>query len=231
MNVEQIDESELLKKIIEKGSWEEILYYIVSIENLDPWNLDLVKLTDSFLEFLKRVKELDFRIPAKVLFIAVILLKLKVESLLHKEEKKVEESIEKYSEMPEIDLSSIKLEPPLKRLPKTQVTIDELIRALRKVLEFKEKKFRRIFFARKKVEKNIQIEDIEKRIEKVFLEIKNKMGKREMLNFKELVEKWEKEKIIFYFIPLLHLEMKGKVTIWQEEFFKDLFIRLSTPSF
>ena len=155
MEVELKNEEELLRKIIEKESWEEILYYIVSIENLDPWNLDLVKLAESFIKFLKRAKELDFRIPAKVIFIAVILLKLKVESLFEKEEEEKLENVVKQTESLEFDLSSINLEPPLKRLPKSQVTIDELIKALKKVLEFREKKFRREFFARRKVERNV----------------------------------------------------------------------------
>jgi len=225
---QQISEEELLKKIIEKQSWEDIIYYIVSIENLDPWNLDLVKLADSFIAFIKRVKDLDFRIPAKVVFIAVILLKLKVETLLRKEEEKVEQAMkeEKRIEIPDIDLDSIKLAPPLKRLPKTQVTVEDLIHALKKVVEFRERKYRREFFARRRVEKNIGVEDVEKRIEKVLYKIEEKIKEgREKINFKELVEEWNREKIIFYFTPLLHLEMKRKIETEQEEPFKDLYIK------
>ncbi|MCD6483401.1 MAG: segregation/condensation protein A [Candidatus Aenigmarchaeota archaeon] len=225
---QQISEEELLKKIIEKQSWEDIIYYIVSIENLDPWNLDLVKLADSFIAFIKKVKDLDFRIPAKVVFIAVILLKLKVETLLRKEEEKVEQAMkeEKRIEIPDIDLDSIKLAPPLKRLPKTQVTVEDLIHALKKVVEFRERKYRREFFARRRVEKNIGVEDVEKRIEKVLYKIEEKIKEgREKINFKELVEEWNREKIIFYFTPLLHLEMKRKIETEQEEPFKDLYIK------
>ena len=56
--------------IVEKESWEEIIYYIVNVQNIDPWNVDLVKLTDNFLKFIKAAKDLDFRIPAKIVFIA-----------------------------------------------------------------------------------------------------------------------------------------------------------------
>jgi len=225
---QQISEEELLKKIIEKQSWEDIIYYIVSIENLDPWNLDLVKLADSFIAFIKRVKDLDFRIPAKVVFIAVILLKLKVETLLRKEEEKAEQAVkeEKRIEIPDIDLDSIKLAPPLKRLPKTQVTVEDLIHALKKVVEFRERKYRREFLARRRVEKNIGVEDVEKRIEKVLHKIEEKIKDgREKINFKELVEEWNREKIVFYFTPLLHLEMKKKIETEQEEPFKDLYIK------
>lgn len=227
-NFQNISEEELLKRIIEKQSWEDIIYYIVSIENLDPWNLDLVKLADSFMDFIKKVKNLDFRIPAKVVFVAVVLLKLKVETLLRKEEQKTEEQkiSEKTIEIPDIDLENIKLSPPLKRLPKTQVTVEDLIKALRKVVEFREKKYRKEFFARKRVEKNISVENVEQRIEKVLYKINEKIKEgREKINFKEIVEKWDREKIIFYFTPILHLEMKRKIETEQEEPFKDLYIK------
>ena len=63
-------EEDILKTIIEKESWEEIIYYIVSLENLNPWDVDLVKLTERFIKFVQSVQDLDFKIPAKVVFIS-----------------------------------------------------------------------------------------------------------------------------------------------------------------
>ena len=37
-----VEEESLLKMVLEKENWEEILYQIVSLENIDPWNVDLV---------------------------------------------------------------------------------------------------------------------------------------------------------------------------------------------
>ena len=85
------EEENILKMIIEKESWEEIIYYIVNVENLDPWNVDLVKLTDRFLNFINNVKELDFRIPAKIVFVVAVLLRLKADNLSIFVEKEKEE--------------------------------------------------------------------------------------------------------------------------------------------
>ena len=85
-------EENILQLIIEKENWEEVIYHIVSIENLNPWDVDLIKLTDSFLNFVQKIQELDFRIPAKIVFVAAVLLRLKADYLsLFEEEETVEE--------------------------------------------------------------------------------------------------------------------------------------------
>ena len=45
------------------------------------------------------------------------------------------------------------------------------------------------------------------------------------IGFKKLVKNWTKDKIVYNFIPLLHLEQKEKITTEQEEMFKELFVR------
>ncbi|MEM7827586.1 MAG: segregation/condensation protein A, partial [Candidatus Aenigmatarchaeota archaeon] len=88
-------EENILKTIIEKESWEDVIYYIVSLEQLNPWDVNLVKLTDSFIKFIKNAEDLDFRIPAKVIFVAAILLRLKADylSIFEEEEESVEEML------------------------------------------------------------------------------------------------------------------------------------------
>jgi segregation and condensation protein A len=128
-------EENILQLILQKESWEEVIYHIVSIENLNPWDIDLVKLADSFLNFIQKIQELDFRIPAKIVFVAAILLRLKADYLSLFEE---EESVEEIAKtQPFVDLgidpNLIQLGVPIRRIPKRQVTIEELINALRKL--------------------------------------------------------------------------------------------------
>src|SRR3989344_644364 len=138
------EEENILKMIIEKESWEEIIYYIVNVENLDPWNVDLVKLTDRFLNFINNVKELDFRIPAKIVFVVAVLLRLKADnlSIFVEKESAVEEVLREQRPFEQlgIDPNLVKLGYPMKRIPKRQVTLDELMTALRKALVVQEKK-------------------------------------------------------------------------------------------
>lgn len=221
-----IKEENILKVIIEKESWEEIIYYIVSIEKLDPWDVDLVKLTDGFIKFLSQVEELDFRIPAKVVFVACILLRLKAESLILFEDSERFDESEKTKE--EIKMLEIReLGVPLIRIPKRQVTLEELIVALRKALTVVERREERKRRARIRVEAEITGENIKERIEKVMNKINELVVNlnREKIAFRELVPKWERKEIVYNLIPILHLDQDRKIETEQEEIFKEIWIK------
>ncbi|MEM5799171.1 MAG: ScpA family protein [Candidatus Aenigmatarchaeota archaeon] len=227
----KLTEQDLLKTVMESESWEEVIYNIVSIEGLDPWDIDIIKLTDSFLKYIENIKMLDFRIPAKIVFVAAILLKLKTETLFpkQKEEEIVLSEIneDEFKEIRE-KLHQIKLTPPLERMPTRTVTLDELLEALRKAMKVKERKEYRRHALGKKMANHINIseEDIEKRIENLLKEIEDltKMLKKEKVEFSKLVDKWERNEIVKYFLPLLYLANRGDVTAEQEEFFKEIYI-------
>lgn len=227
MRNENLSEESILKIIIEKESWEQILYYIVNVEKIDPWNVDIVKLCDGFINFIKKVKELDFRIPAKVVFVAAILLRLKIEYLMKKEEEKIEDREEEIPSFFEFDIDKLKLAYPVKRIPKVQITLEELLIALKKAMEIEKKKRERKNILKEKLVKNIDFEeDITRRIEIVLKKIEEKSKNREKVPFNEIVEKWESEEIVKNFVPLLHLEKNEKIYTEQPELFKEIFISL-----
>lgn len=222
------EEENILQLIIQKESWEEVIYHIVSIENLDPWDIDLVKLTESFLNYINRIKELDFRIPAKIVFVAAVLLRLKADYLSIFEEEETIEEVAK--EKPFVDLgidpSLVQLGVPMKRIPKRQVTLDELIKALKKALAVKERKERRIRLWKTRLRMNITEEDITKKIEHIMNEIDELMQRmrKNKLKFSQIVEEWNRDQIVDHFVPLLHLEKNEKVKTEQEDFFKEIWI-------
>ncbi len=229
-----VEEENLLKMILEKESWEEIIYQIVSLEQIDPWNVDLVKLTEGFLRFIRSSKQLDFRIPAKIIFVAAILLRLKSNYLsIFEEQSAVEEVLEQ--EKPFVDLgidpNMVKLGLPMKRIPKRQVTMDELIVSLKKALTVRERKVERKHRIRARLRAELRAEeDITKRIEKIMADIERRMqiaGKGK-LKFRDLVEKWERSEVVDHFIPILHLEKNQKISTEQEEFFKEILISKQT---
>ncbi len=222
------EEENILQLILEKESWEEVIYHIVSIENLDPWNIDLVKLTDRFIKYIEKAEELDFRIPAKIVFVAVVLLRLKADYLsIFEEEETIEEMAK---EKPFVDLgidpNLIELGVPIKRMPKRQVTLDELITALRKALAVKERREQKRLIWRRRVAAQISEEDITKRIEHILKEIDEaiRKSKSEKVEFKQIVEEWNRDKIVEHFVPLLHLEQDRKVRTEQEDWFKEIWI-------
>jgi len=225
-------EQNLLEMILKEESWEELIYNIVSYEGLDPWDIDIIKLTDSFLRYIKGFKTLDFRIPAKVVLVAAILLKLKSDILsplrmggteYYPEDMKMLDEYEKIR----LELESMELKPPMERRVKRKVTIDELIDALRKAMKVKRKKEN----IRRKLGKRIRAEIGEE--EDIELRIKNLMSgidlllsrlKANKVMFSKIVDKWERDEIVRYLMPLLYLSSRGKVGTEQKEFFKEILI-------
>ena len=213
--------------VIEKENWEEVIYYIVSLENIDPWDVDLVKLTDSFLKFIKNIEELDFRIPAKVVFVAAILLRLKSDNLSIFEEEETDEILKEQKPFAElgIDPNLVQLGYPMKRIPKRQVTLDELVTALRKALAVKERKTERVIVARGQLEDIGKAEeDMTKKIEEMMKEIQEMLSKMDKVEFSKIVKTWKRDKIVEKFIPLLHLESDEKISCEQEDYFKEILI-------
>ncbi len=229
------EEENILKTIIEKESWEEVIYYIVSLESINPWDVNLVKLTDSFIRFVKNVEVLDFRIPAKVVFVAAILLRLKADYLSIFEEDKEEEILKEQKPFAElgIDPNLVQLGYPMKRVPKRQVTLDELIVALRKALAVRERKTERVKVVRQQLaDIGTEEEDITKRTDAILKEVNELMTKlkQDKIEFSKIVKEWKKDKIVSKFVPLLHLEHDQKVVCEQEDYFKEIMISKKEPS-
>ena len=51
-----IDENKVIQTIIFGSDWQEVLTTLVSEEEMDPLDIDLIKLTDFFMTYLKRIK-------------------------------------------------------------------------------------------------------------------------------------------------------------------------------
>jgi len=224
-----VEEDKILQMVIEKQSWEEVLYYIVSIENMDPWNIDLARLAGSFIVYISKIEKLDFRIPAKIVFVAAVLLKLKADYLsIFEEEETFEEVVKKQGQFADlgIDPNLIQLGIPMKRIPKRQVTLDELIVSLKKAMVVRERKVERRQLWRAQLQAQIKEDDITKRIENMMKDIDVLMEKlhETKLKFSQIVKKWDRDQIVKNFVPLLHLERDAKITTEQLEFFKEIFI-------
>ncbi|MFH1294749.1 MAG: segregation/condensation protein A, partial [Candidatus Aenigmatarchaeota archaeon] len=76
-----VTEKTIMDLIVSDYPWEQVIYKIICEEAMDPWDLDLTKLTEVFVDVLAKMKKLDFRIPAKYIIIAAVLLKMKSDHL------------------------------------------------------------------------------------------------------------------------------------------------------
>jgi segregation and condensation protein A len=215
----EIDEVKLIHTIVIGSDWQEVLTNIVVEQNMDPKNIDIIGLANAFLDYLHTMKKFDFRIPARFILIASILLRMKCDMLLEEEIEKQQ----KQHSASKIDIERIPvLAPPLTRRPTRKVTLAELISALNKAFAFKELKETKKIRMRRAVEGIIRpAEDIEVKIKKIFDEIMK--GKTK---FSDLVPKWHRKEIVDVFLPLLYLDQRGKIACEQDEFFKEIYIKI-----
>jgi len=215
--------------MISEPSWEDVIVKIIAEEQMDPWNIDIVKLADTFVEYLKKFKELDLRIPARFLLITAILLRMKSDILepkterifIPEAEKEEDEILRKLASLPP-------LQPPLKRIPLRNVTMEELITALKKAFEIKERREERYERIKRRVEEALPEhpeEDITERIDKLLKDINAALMEIEKIEFSRLVRRWKRDQIVDTLIPLLHLSQEGKINLEQNELFKEIFIR------
>lgn len=220
-----IDENKVIQTIILGSDWQEVLATLVSEEQMDPMNLDLVKLADSFMSYLQRLDKFDFRIPARFILVAAILLRMKTELLLEEEEKK---QLREGEQIQPIDIANIPpLTPPLVRTPTRKVTLNELVAALSKAFAFREKKEAKTIRMRGAIEKLIEpTEDVEARIDRIY----KKVLHAQKITFHALVPDWKRAHIVEVLLPLLHLSQRHMVTLDQKEMFSEIEIMiLETP--
>ncbi len=64
---------------------------LASKGEIDPWNIDIIEVTDKFLKKLEELKQLDLRVSGRTLLYASMLLRMKSEVLVdEKQEEKFE---------------------------------------------------------------------------------------------------------------------------------------------
>src|SRR3989344_91024 len=225
-------------------SWQEIIYDLINTEQLDPWDINIVILSDGYLTKIQKIEETDFFISSQVLLAAAFLLRLKSEILLNryiksiddilfwkKEEKKyVMERIELDEEIPELIPRS-----PMPRFKK--VTLQELISALDKAIATENRRIRKEITDKNAVReigislpdrgKLISVKDKIKEIyEKIFGHLNPKENPdRETVPFTEIAGMNKEERIVA-FLPLLHLDNQKKIWLEQKEHFEEIHIWL-----
>jgi segregation and condensation protein A len=207
----------------------DILLQLVMMGKVDPWNIDIVDLTEKYLERLREMKDLDLRISARAILAASILLRMKTEALLYSNN---EEEEEKKEERVHVQVEPIV--PPIRRSER-YYTLDDLIEALMDALEEVERR-------KPKPKKKVQIEeeifviddfrvDIEKHVNRLY-EIVKKLYEetKEMITFWELVFDPSPKIVARTFLYLLFLANMGKIELIQEEPFGEIYILPITES-
>ncbi|MFH1630785.1 MAG: segregation/condensation protein A [Candidatus Aenigmatarchaeota archaeon] len=218
----KLDETQIIKTITTSPDFDEVLTSIVIEQGLDPMDIDITKLSDAFMKYLQTMKDFSFRMPARFILVASILLTIKCEKILEDEEKRL--SSLNTDEIKLLDMNVPTLVAPIERESVRKVTLGELISALNKSLEIKKgKEILERIETREAPDILIKkAENIEKRVEKIYTKIRSKG----MIKFSDLVPIWHRKEIMQTFLPLLFLANDGKVVCEQPEMFKEIYIKL-----
>jgi len=229
--------------MIEGSFWKDILYEIIS--TLDPWDIDISELATRYSERVEKMQEMNFKIPANVVLVSSVLLRMKADIMASIEINPLEFArdldefvifnefdIDAYSQIETEtieredngDMIPIAVRP--KRVPKRRVTATELITAIQEVLEDRviKQRLKKEGNGRKVVE-IILSRDIRELIGETYKKVVDILSqkKNEFVLFSEIVP--TKKEIVPTFMSLLHLSNNQRVSLKQRKMYEEIFIR------
>jgi segregation and condensation protein A len=233
--------------------WQEIIHDLINTEQLDPWDVNIVILTDKYLERIQKFEETDFFISSKVLLAAALLLRIKSEILLKKYIKSIDEILfGDKNESKRVDLDpgqvfsigydemetipELVLKSPMPRFKK--VTLQELMDSLDKAIATENRRIKKAIVGRNAIiesslslpKKRLNIHDKVKEIYDALINHLAKDEKKKKVSFSEFIGEDKDERIIS-FTGLLHLDHQKKVWLEQEKHFEDFDIWLKETYF
>jgi segregation and condensation protein A len=219
--------------------WQEIIYDLINTEQLNPWDIDIIILTDKYLSKIQEIEEADFFVSSKVLLAASLLLRIKSEILLNRYIKSIDDILFGKKEIPKYSFERIELDEdipdliPRSPMPRfKKVTLKELMESLNKAILTENRRIKKEI-----VNKNALRESSFSLPKKKF-NIKNKIaeiyrgliivfkGKEEKrVTYEEFILDNKEEKVIS-FLPLLYLEDQKKIWLEQKVPFDKIHIWL-----
>lgn len=203
---------------------------------IDPWDIDIVQLTDSFLGRVEELKQMDLRISSRTLLYSAILLRMKSSGILEVEEEEVDTfesdfpDDSDFREPEEFPVPKL----PVRRVSTRPVTLNELILELKKA----EKSL-----SRKNEKKASQVseepvlrpqlttgdvlgiaheEAISSRLSIIWARLAELFTKQPVVVFSSFLERSE-DRIMDY-LSLLFLASSKKIWLFQNELFEELYI-------
>jgi segregation and condensation protein A len=203
----------------------DILVSLAKNGEIDPWDIDIVDVTDRFLARVAELEKLDLRVSSRTLLFASMLLRMKSDAL---EESEPEDLYEEEPGEDDLQACFPALKPKVRRHAKRRVTLSELIHELKKATKRKEKSdIRRLVHHQVQEFDALAVahtEDIEKQVKHMKRELKRRFAQRDQVLFSELIVDNTVEAIVETYIPLLFMATRRQIQLEQKELFGDLSI-------
>jgi segregation and condensation protein A len=219
--------------------WQEIIYDLINTEQLNPWDIDIVILTDKYLVKISELEEADFFVSSKVLLAASLLLRIKSEILLNRYIKSIDDILFGKKELVRVPLERIELDEdipdliPRSPMPRfKKVTLKELMESLNKAILTENRRIRKEIVSKNALressfslpKRRFNIKDkIAEIYKNLSVILKRKDEKR--VTYEEFIIDNKEEKIIS-FLPLLYLEDQKKIWLDQKIPFDKIHIWL-----
>ncbi len=226
-NQMQLQSFSHLESMVSKPTWKDILLELISSNSIDPWNIDLVSLSDAFIKRVREMERMDFVLQANVILAASILLKYKsnyLRMLSYQSELpqfEPEEAPSIVEEYPELTLSS-------RIPPKRQITLEELIGEMERIIKYDESE--RVHIPRGAIVETLDMElpdrDIDADMDRLMASVGENSDSEGWSLFSKLTSGMGMRDTVYTLVCVLHLVQAGKLDIRQDEMFGEVFIYL-----
>lgn len=217
-----------LQEFVKNATWRELLVELIETNRLDPWDIDIIKVVDSYIAAIKTMQVMDLHIPANIILAASILLRMKSETInitQVEETLESEEAIQADRIIPDVPT----LIPRLRLQPKRKITLNELMDALGDAIKINERRISVIKQRAEPINMVIEKEDIDEKLDLTYKLVMDSVDKEGITTFARLSSGFSTMEsiLISLFVPLLFLAHKGQVVLMQDHFFNEIFVKLS----
>ncbi len=184
LQVEIHNSSDVIELVNKEATWRDLLISLVERNKLDPWNIDIIEIVDSYIDTVKQLKVVDFRIPANIILAAAILLRMKSNLISMPDYSEEELGVEEGVERPNIVVDPLNFRQRI--APKRRISLNELITALDEAIKIKD--MRMTILPRQQISIPITLEnfDIETETEKIYDMIYRNADRGRMITFSHL---------------------------------------------
>ncbi|MFH1520761.1 MAG: hypothetical protein ABID61_03890 [Candidatus Micrarchaeota archaeon] len=223
----QIHSTQYFESMVSKPTWKDILLDSISSNSIDPWNIDLLALSDAFIKKVRDMERMDFVLQANVILAASILLKYKSNYLkIFNYQTEITEFVPE--ETDHIAISEIPALAFASRIPpKRQITLDELIGEMEKILKYDN--VERVHIPRGAIVETIDMElsehDIERDMDLLLTDIHSNTDGEGWSLFSRITNGADPRQTIYSLVCLLHLVQFGHVDIRQDKLYGEIFIQ------
>lgn len=223
VNMQQLE----LVEFVKEPTWREILLESIDSQEMNPWEVDLVKIADAYLQKVKEMQSMDLRVPANVILASALLLRYKAQALQLEEPQPYEEPL--LRSMIDEPIPDLVLNPNTPR--SRTITLQELISAVEEVMGIERRDLKpRILAPPLQIE--LPKENIGEMMKIVHGRAHELKDNQNILLFSELVSSFnghgEEQSILYVrnLLPVLHLIQEEKMFAWQDRLFGEIFLKV-----